>query len=376
MSHQPLNFKAKSFTSLSYKPSGKGKAKIAMKYREDKRQRQITASKRLPGLMKKAAQYSELTGAKVVVLVQDEQRRVYRYCSDGEINIEKSANRMLTNPAEKIFTTEQFSESHNAPNENSEKSQTAKLPVNSSDSPSEKKILEIKKNTEKSTENENYTDNELKENHVNVSKSNDHDANENIFQKITKPMKSSTYCTPQSSGVKMIGSGFPFFCNIPGVLNCTNVFDTSENLHNYLNFENEENNFINSDTLWYPERLKMFYFSQQYNLYKHSLQQLAQKIGDLEIESNEHTFVKYFLQYILTRLRLVIETLMNHPSERKCFRMIGGILVEKSVKEVLPSLKTNQEGIKSTIEQLLKQYKSQEEQFNKWQKDNNVRIIQ
>lgn len=101
--------------------------------------------------------------------------------------------------------------------------------------------------------------------------------------------------------------------------------------------------------------------SQQYNLYRQSLQQLAQKIGDLEVESNEHT--------------LVIETLMNHPSERKCFRMIGGVLVEKSVKEVLPSLKTNQEGIKSMIEQLSKQYKSQEEQFSKWQKDNNIRVI-
>ncbi|QSL65717.1 hypothetical protein MERGE_003031 [Pneumocystis wakefieldiae] len=101
--------------------------------------------------------------------------------------------------------------------------------------------------------------------------------------------------------------------------------------------------------------------SQQYNLYKQSLQQLAQKIVDLEVESNEHA--------------LVIETLMNHPSERKCFRMIGGVLVEKNVKEVLPSLKTNQEGIKSMIDQLSKQYKSQEEQFNKWQKDNNIKII-
>ncbi|KAG5519971.1 hypothetical protein PMAC_000248 [Pneumocystis sp. 'macacae'] len=101
--------------------------------------------------------------------------------------------------------------------------------------------------------------------------------------------------------------------------------------------------------------------SQQYNLYKHSLQQLAQKIGDLEVEFNEHT--------------LVIETLMNHPSERKCFQMIGGVLIEKNVKEVVPFLKTNQKGIKSTIEQLLKQYKSEEEQFNKWQKDNNVKIV-
>lgn len=115
--------------------------------------------------------------------------------------------------------------------------------------------------------------------------------------------------------------------------------------------------------------------SQQYNLYKQSLQQLAQKIVDLEVESNEHALDKCFFMIYFYEIRLVIETLMNHPSERKCFRMIGGVLVEKNVKEVLPSLKTNQEGIKSMIDQLSKQYKSQEEQFNKWQKDNNIKII-
>lgn len=41
--------------------------------------------------------------------------------------------------------------------------------------------------------------------------------------------------------------------------------------------------------------------------------------------------------------RLVIETLQNVDADRKCFRMVGGVLVERTVKEVLPALTTNRD---------------------------------
>ncbi|KTW30884.1 uncharacterized protein T551_01436 [Pneumocystis jirovecii RU7] len=267
--HQCLNSKTKSsLPLLPYRPSGKGKAKIAMKYREDKRQRQITASKRLPGLMKKAAQYSELTGAKVVVLVRDEQRRVYRYCSDGEINIEKSANRMLTDPAEKVFTTEQFSEPCNTLDESSEMHQVTGFSNNNLNSIHKKKAIKAKINMDNSTELKNYVNEELnsEENHINVLGLNYDTINENFSQWPIKPIKSfSTYSdtSPQFYEMKEIGS-LPFFYNIPGTVNYTNIYDISENIFNCSNvselnsnFENE-NNFINSETLWCPEKLKMF----------------------------------------------------------------------------------------------------------------------
>ena len=40
---------------------------------------------------------------------------------------------------------------------------------------------------------------------------------------------------------------------------------------------------------------------------------------------------------------LVIETLTPLEPSRRCFRMIGGVLVERTVKEVLPTLTTNRE---------------------------------
>jgi prefoldin subunit 2 len=42
---------------------------------------------------------------------------------------------------------------------------------------------------------------------------------------------------------------------------------------------------------------------------------------------------------------LVIETLKEVEKDRKCFRMIGGVLVERTVNEVLPALEQNREQV-------------------------------
>lgn len=46
--------------------------------------------------------------------------------------------------------------------------------------------------------------------------------------------------------------------------------------------------------------------------------------------------------------------------------MINGVLVEKTVKEVTPALQTNSEGLKKVLEELVKQYKRQQEDMENW----------
>lgn len=46
--------------------------------------------------------------------------------------------------------------------------------------------------------------------------------------------------------------------------------------------------------------------------------------------------------------------------------MINGVLVERTVKDVLPALTTNSEGLNKVLEELLKQYKKQQEEMEKW----------
>jgi len=64
--------------------------------------------------------------------------------------------------------------------------------------------------------------------------------------------------------------------------------------------------------------------------------------------------------------RLVLETLEPLPVERKCFRMINGVLVERTVKDVVPALKTNSEGLKKVLEELMKQYRTKQSEMETW----------
>jgi len=67
---------------------------------------------------------------------------------------------------------------------------------------------------------------------------------------------------------------------------------------------------------------------QNYVRLQNELQALARKIGELESESDEHTLVLSTLE----------QTLSEDPN-RKCFRLIGGVLVERTVREITPALK-------------------------------------
>ncbi|TGJ87832.1 hypothetical protein E0Z10_g972 [Xylaria hypoxylon] len=122
-----------------------------------------------------------------------------------------------------------------------------------------------------------------------------------------------------------------------------------------------------------------------YSNYKNTLQQLAQKIGDVEQEAEEHNVepngyheshrliypsspLPYSIFNLLTftEFRLVLETLEPLSNDRKCFRMINGVLVERTVKDVVPALKTNAEGLKKVLDDLVKQYKTKQDDLEKW----------
>ncbi|KAF4123444.1 prefoldin subunit 2 [Geosmithia morbida] len=98
-----------------------------------------------------------------------------------------------------------------------------------------------------------------------------------------------------------------------------------------------------------------------YSNYKNTLQQVAQRIGDIEQEAEEH--------------KLVLETLTPLDDNRKCFRLINGVLVERTVKEVIPALRTNQEGLRKVLDDLVKQYKVKQDELEKWKKKHNVQVV-
>ena len=46
--------------------------------------------------------------------------------------------------------------------------------------------------------------------------------------------------------------------------------------------------------------------------------------------------------------------------------MVNGVLVERTVKDVLPTLKTNSEGLQQVLEDMLKQYKTKQTELDTW----------
>lgn len=75
--------------------------------------------------------------------------------------------------------------------------------------------------------------------------------------------------------------------------------------------------------------------------------------------------------------RLVLGTLqplVKTEPDRKCYRLIGGVLVERTVKDVAPALETNYSGIKEVLETLVKTYKSKEEEFGAFQREHKIAV--
>ncbi|WFD25672.1 Cochaperone prefoldin complex subunit [Malassezia nana] len=82
------------------------------------------------------------------------------------------------------------------------------------------------------------------------------------------------------------------------------------------------------------------------------LQTIAEKVSEIESDADEH--------------RLVITTLADvykKEPERTCFRLIGGVLVERTVKDVLVTLQTTMDGLANVIVELVKQYKIKEKEL-------------
>lgn len=93
---------------------------------------------------------------------------------------------------------------------------------------------------------------------------------------------------------------------------------------------------------------------------KQQLNVLASKYNDVDNQAQEH--------------ESVIKTLTPLDSDRKCFRLIGGVLVERTVAEVLPAVKSNGEQIRLIATSLEKQTKEKEKELVAFQEKYKIRM--
>ncbi|OQR80797.1 prefoldin subunit 2 [Achlya hypogyna] len=97
----------------------------------------------------------------------------------------------------------------------------------------------------------------------------------------------------------------------------------------------------------------------QYKGMRTEVRQLAEKLAEMELELTEH--------------QRVAETLQGLEGSRRAFRMVGGVLVERTVAEVLPAVVTNGEGIQKIMGQVEELLKQKEAAANAWQAKYNIR---
>ena len=117
---------------------------------------------------------------------------------------------------------------------------------------------------------------------------------------------------------------------------------------------------------------------QGFNAMRNEQRQIASKTNELQQDLNEHN--------------IVIETLEGVAGDRKCFRMVGGVLVERTVKEVLPALVSdlkrrilkltkiifpqvgNRDKMGKLIESLDKQLTDKGEEINGYMEKHNIQL--
>ena len=72
-----------------------------------------------------------------------------------------------------------------------------------------------------------------------------------------------------------------------------------------------------------------------YKVMTSECQQIATKISELNMDKDEH--------------KLVIDMLKDTEPERKAFRLVGGVLVERTVGDIMPEITQTQASVSNVI---------------------------
>ncbi|XP_075487369.1 prefoldin subunit 2-like [Primulina tabacum] len=97
-----------------------------------------------------------------------------------------------------------------------------------------------------------------------------------------------------------------------------------------------------------------------YGAMRADMNQIYSKITELEMEVSEHS--------------LVMNAIKPLDPSRRCYRMIGGVLVERTVKEVLPAVQRNKEGLEEVISKLNEALEKKKKEITEFEAKYKIRI--
>ncbi|CAN7982894.1 unnamed protein product [Ixodes hexagonus] len=97
-----------------------------------------------------------------------------------------------------------------------------------------------------------------------------------------------------------------------------------------------------------------------FNQLRQEQRSLTAKLVELEMDLNEHN--------------LVAEALQNVDGDRRCYRMVGGVLVERTVKDILPAVMQNKNNIAKSVEALNDKIVKKGQEVNEYREKHNIQI--
>ncbi|XP_024021226.1 probable prefoldin subunit 2 [Morus notabilis] len=100
--------------------------------------------------------------------------------------------------------------------------------------------------------------------------------------------------------------------------------------------------------------------ANMYASMRSELNQIYSKITELEMEVSEHS--------------LVINAIQPLDPSRRCYRMIGGVLVERTIKEVSPAVQRNKEGLEEVIARLNEALEKKKKEISDFEAKYKIRI--
>lgn len=103
----------------------------------------------------------------------------------------------------------------------------------------------------------------------------------------------------------------------------------------------------------------------QYNNYQELLSDLQTQLSTISSQILEHAIVD----------KTLAEIAPDQRASRKCFKMIGGVLVEKSVDDVIRLLDEESKELGKTREALEKEVVTSKKEMETWMAKNKVKIV-
>lgn len=103
----------------------------------------------------------------------------------------------------------------------------------------------------------------------------------------------------------------------------------------------------------------------QYNRYQETMTELQTQLSTFVSQIQEHQLVDKSLTAIPPQSR----------NNRKCFKMIGGVLVSKSVDDVIKLLNGEIKGLEAQQKKTEKVLLDTRKEMESWMKTNNVKIV-